>query len=649
MPRVTAGPLLQLIRHAVEGQRAGQLPDRELLRRFAGARDQAAFCALLRRHGPMVLEVCRGVLGNEADAEDAFQATFLVLVQKSGSVRKAASLGSWLHGVAYRTALKARARSAARRVHERRGPVGPASEADDRTWHEARQVLHEELGGLPERYRAPLVHCYLQGKTQDEAAALLGVSRATLKKRAERGRALLRARLVRRGLGPAAVLAAPAWPTAPASAGLPGALVSSTARAAALWAAGHAVPAALLSPAAAALANEAMTPVSLTKLKLAAAVLLLVGVLGVVIRGSAPPPHAPAPVPGRGRQPKAPPGGRIWLLEGRSAVASLRPDGSDRRTLLAGQGMLRWVSPAAKVVWFDGKDGRPPDPIPAPRPDGNPDRAGLTLHVRPLADKTADARQRREIGRLLADLGSERFSVREKASRGLADFGELAGPQLRRALAGAPPPEVRRRLERLLRRLAARARNLGIPSEDYTFFARDGRTLLTRGFATRRSALVDAVTGERSPFTLPPGFEWAVDLAPDRSWVLALETKNGPRLHKVPLRGGTPVLLTGRLYTSLGRISPDGRRVLVTAYEKAASEVYVIEVATRKATKIPVPAGARRVWSWGEWSPDGRHLVCAWGERFGGGKTRVAVCDPGGREAHLILTAENCVLPIAWR
>src|SRR5262245_15421783 len=241
MARVRSSPILQLIGRIALDQRVRQLSDHDLLQKFYGHGDgdEAAFHALLLRHGPMVLEVCRGVLGSEADAEDAFQATFLILARKASSIRKTASVGSWLHGVAYRTALKARARSAARRKFESRAPVRPVSEPDDLTWREVRQVLHEELAGLAERYRAPLVACYLEGRTQDEAAAQLGVAKTTLKERLERARSMLRVRLVRRGLGPAAVLVATAWPSATTSACLPATLVSSTVKAAGMFAAGQ--------------------------------------------------------------------------------------------------------------------------------------------------------------------------------------------------------------------------------------------------------------------------------------------------------------------------------------------------------------------------------------------------------------------------
>src|SRR5439155_21233948 len=122
MAKAVSSPILQLIRRVALDQRGRQLSDHDLLQRFDGQRDEAAFHALLVRHGPMVLEVCRGVLGNEADAEDAFQATFLILARKAASIRKTASVASWLYGVAYRTALRARADAARRQRHEARAP-----------------------------------------------------------------------------------------------------------------------------------------------------------------------------------------------------------------------------------------------------------------------------------------------------------------------------------------------------------------------------------------------------------------------------------------------------------------------------------------------------------------------------------------------
>src|SRR5579872_2531901 len=225
-------PILRAIRRAAADQRPGGVSDQALLGRFLERRDEAAFDALLLRHGPMVLDVCRAVVPNEADAEDAFQAAFLVLLRNARNIRRATSLASWLHGVARRTALKARTAFARRQKHEGRVTGRQPAAPDDLTWRELRQVLHEELGSFAEKYRAPLVLCYLQGKSQDEAAALLGLAKGTLKGRLERGRALLRGRLVRRGFGPAAALLAASWPSGAAKAGVPPGLLRSTARAA---------------------------------------------------------------------------------------------------------------------------------------------------------------------------------------------------------------------------------------------------------------------------------------------------------------------------------------------------------------------------------------------------------------------------------
>jgi RNA polymerase sigma factor (sigma-70 family) len=259
MAKATSGAALRQVRRLVEDQRLKETSDEELLRLFRAGRDEAAFQALLRRHGPMVLDVCRAVLRNEADAEDAFQATFLVLAREAGSIRRSAALGSWLYGVAYRTALKAQTRSVKRRAHEARASSREAVPAEDLSWGEAQRVLHEELNRLAERHRAPLVLCYLQGKTQDEVTVLLGLTRATLKRRLEQARGLLRVRLVRRGLGPAALLIASAWPAATASA----------------------VPARLLVPTVkTALAEGVVKHMLVTKIKIATALLLALAAVG---------------------------------------------------------------------------------------------------------------------------------------------------------------------------------------------------------------------------------------------------------------------------------------------------------------------------------------------------------------------------------
>jgi RNA polymerase sigma factor (sigma-70 family) len=182
-------------------QALGDLSDRELLERFVASHDESAFTVLIERHGPMVLGACRRALPNCHDAEDACQATFLVLARKAGSLRKKESLGSWLHGIARRVAAGLKREAGRRKNRERRVyPAAPTNPATETTWREVQAVLDEELERLPERYRAPLILCYLECMTRDEAGKQLGLSPGGLHGRLERGRDMLRKRLIGRGL-----------------------------------------------------------------------------------------------------------------------------------------------------------------------------------------------------------------------------------------------------------------------------------------------------------------------------------------------------------------------------------------------------------------------------------------------------------------
>jgi RNA polymerase sigma factor (sigma-70 family) len=262
-------------------RREPEATDGELLDRFGSRQDDAAFETLVRRHGPMVLRTCRRVLGEEHAAEDAFQATFLVLARKAASIRQRSSLGGWLYEVAYHLALRARTDAARRVRHERRAQEMAADDTVDPADREALQALvDEELHRLPEKYRTPLVLCYLEGKTNTEAARELGWPAGSMSSRLARAREMLRDRLAGRGValstcGLALLLGENAAPAA-----MPAALVHSTVQAAALYAAGQTGLAGLVSGKALLLAEGMLNTMITTKLKLVAALLLAVTLLG---------------------------------------------------------------------------------------------------------------------------------------------------------------------------------------------------------------------------------------------------------------------------------------------------------------------------------------------------------------------------------
>src|SRR5262245_17816662 len=200
MASTTLGAVLHTLHRTWLRQDDAVRTDGELLEGFVSRREEAAFEALLRRHGPMVLGVCRRVLGNDADAEDAFQATFLVLVRKAATVRPRGMVGNWLYGVAHTTALKARAMNIKRQVRERAAANRRQLAVTDRTWDELQTILDQELKGLPDCYRGAIVLCDLEGKSIKDAARQLGCPTGTVGTRLARGRRLLAQRLARRGV-----------------------------------------------------------------------------------------------------------------------------------------------------------------------------------------------------------------------------------------------------------------------------------------------------------------------------------------------------------------------------------------------------------------------------------------------------------------
>ena len=341
---------------------ASGLRDSELLERFAADRDEAAFAALVARHGPMVLATCRGVLRSAQDAEDAFQATFLILARKAGSIRVAGSLGGWLHRTARRVAVQASVDLSRRRRRERAS--GAPEPRRPGPWDDLIPLLHEEIGRLPEKYRVPIVLCDLGAMTRDEAAGQLGWPPGTVAGRLARGRKLLHDRLTRRGAAPASTLLAAipratvpeSWAEAAikAAIGKPGKVAagaSSASTTAVLW------------------CERTLRAMFLTKLKTIGALVLATaaasGLLAAGLKpravGQAPaanppkPPAAPKPTPAQDPAPQAEP-----------ALIEAIPRATDVFDEVVLQG--RVIDPdgkpfaGAKIYWFgrEAPSSRPP-------------------------------------------------------------------------------------------------------------------------------------------------------------------------------------------------------------------------------------------------------------------------------------------------
>jgi RNA polymerase sigma factor (sigma-70 family) len=322
MSHLRAAPILQHLHRLTAGLEDTRA-DVELLQRYLDDCDEAAFTGLVQRHGPMVLGVCRSVLRQHADAEDAFQATFLVLATRAGRIRRQEELASWLHGVALRVALQARTKRWRRQKHEKKVlPAPTSSPAVDWTWNEVREVLHAELAALPERLRAPLVLCYLEGLTQEEAAGRLGCSPTTVKGRIQRGRDRLRVRLQRRGLALAAALTA-ALTEQTLAAPVPAALRAATIHAATQVSI-HAAP----GSAVAVLTRIVLRQMALPKLRFITVLLL---VTGAAVGGIALWPQAANPVLSTPNPDLLSPEPR------RDAVGDALPEGA-----IARLGTLRW-------------------------------------------------------------------------------------------------------------------------------------------------------------------------------------------------------------------------------------------------------------------------------------------------------------------
>jgi RNA polymerase sigma factor (sigma-70 family) len=368
MATARTAPLIRHLRRLAACAGDG-VPDSHLLARFVRLRDEEAFAALVRRHGRLVLGVGCRVLGDVHAAEDCLQATFLVLARKARSLTVAHTLGPWLYGVAYRTALKARARAARQRRDEARAARSSAVEnADALAWRDLRPVLDELIAALPEKYRAALVLCHLEGLTVAQAARRLGCPQGTVAGRLARAKERLRGQLARRGvtLSAGALAAVTAQEV---GAAVPTALACSTAKAALLAATGKAAPIGLITSHGATLVKGVLETMSTSKLATTAFLLVMaagatgVGLLARQEGGGTGTAAQPAPAsanPGtdNARVPETNPEERIY--------AALRDRGC-------------WRSPTRDfAIWVEEVDGRRLLNVLLKRCDGKGDVVGIT-------------------------------------------------------------------------------------------------------------------------------------------------------------------------------------------------------------------------------------------------------------------------------
>jgi RNA polymerase sigma factor (sigma-70 family) len=366
--------LLRRLRIATAGPAGDDATDAHLLERYVASRDALSFAAIVDRHGPLVWGVCRRLLENCQDAEDAFQATFLVLVRKAGTVVPRHMVGNWLHGVARRTALKARALAARRRARECQVIELPDREVSPpEAWADVRGVIDEELTRLPGRYRAVVLLCDLEGKTRAQAARQLGVPAGTVAGWLWRARVLLARRLTRRGVSLSGASLATALVLYEASARVPARVVSTTVDTAAQFAAGTLGPGVVRAPVAA-LTQGVLHSMFLSKLKAVLALVVAAGILGTAVTGLAI--HATA-----GEQPKAKAKAEP---EGKTGKPVAEPTGDpvDLRRLKQEVERLRAELDALK---------KQVSAVPKSAPGSSDDaEAVLTIHIYPVAELMSD-------------------------------------------------------------------------------------------------------------------------------------------------------------------------------------------------------------------------------------------------------------------
>jgi RNA polymerase sigma factor (sigma-70 family) len=578
-------------------------PDSDLLERFLADRDDRAFAELVRRHGPTVFGVCRRVTRDFHLAEDAFQAVFVVLAAKAGSVRPGAALPAWLYGVAYRTALRARTMSDRRRRRE--APVGtppesPGAAADPVPAADWAAVLDEEIARLPDRLRVAVVLCELGGRSRREAATRLGIPEGTLSSRLAAARKRLAARLRERSVTLSAAAVTAAWGRV-GSAHVPAAL---TAKAVAAATAPGQVSAAV-----AALSNGELRLMFAQKLK---AVPVALGLVAVVLAGGLlPAADPPQPAARPGPQPAAvrpqPPGPGQILLYRMGHLTLIDPDGTNGRKV--GEDAPRFLLPSARLA----PDGtrlaalvQTPQAQLVPAPPAGPEgqRVELKLYVRGLGPNEP-----------WTDLGVKCQSFAWSPDGAEIACSDFPGPDFT-----SGPNKQSPGATHLVVNAASKQKTALKLSGDHviTDWSRDGKFFLTTSVA--------------GP-------------AAENCARLHLMNRDGTE-HKALTDGARPAIF--------GRLSPDGKRVLyctLTAPEegrpaKLGRVLAVLDLATGGVARVEESGD---IWSYC-WSPDGKRIAYTWREvhegKFEDLLTRetesyLVICDPDGLNRKTITSAKG--------
>jgi RNA polymerase sigma factor (sigma-70 family) len=581
--------VVQHLRRAVLLRDGAGLTDGQLLHDYLSRHEEGALAALVRRHGPMVWGVCRRVLRSYHDAEDAFQATFLVLVRRAASITSPELLANWLYGVAHQTGLKARATTAKRRTRERQVinmPEPAATEGD--LWHDLQPLLDQELSRLPDKYRVAIVLCDLEGKTRKEAARQLGVPEGTLAARVARGRAMLTKRLARHGLVVSGGLLATML-AQNAAAGVPAAVVGSTIKAVTLVAAGQTAAAGVISVKVAALMEGVLKTMLLTKLKLVTAVLVVVALLGTAVGTSIIPALGQAPADPK--TPKPPAAGKSAQVE------KPQPAGPGTLLLVRADSIAALTPEGKKVAEFSAPDEAKLSGVGRLSPDG--------ARVAFVLNKELGLRPPRRVG--------------EPEDTTPWPF------QVVICKVGADKPLVAIDMPCKLLCLCC--------------WSPDGKQLVaakmtgTEDNAAFENTLIDAETGHFEPLVLPAGtrvLDWSRTGRPQPGKTfLVQEYDRKAKINRLALaaRGEEAVIPLFDLrgdplyYRHEARLSPDGKQVLFIDADPEndkdahkwgmSARPYLLDVATRKRMPLadfPTNAQATGV----AWSPNGNRVAYTW-------------------------------------